>query len=57
MQIWIHDKDMRKVCALNNNVPGMLPILTVSGILTLNTQPAHSISQFLRLSMGNCMKM
>ena len=25
MQIWIHDKDMRKVCALNNNVPGMLP--------------------------------
>ena len=25
MQIWIHDKDMRKVCALNNNIPGMLP--------------------------------
>lgn len=25
MQIWIHDKNMRKVCALNNNVPGMLP--------------------------------
>lgn len=25
MQIWIHDKSMRKVCALNNNVPGMLP--------------------------------
>lgn len=24
MQIWIHDKNMRKVCALNNNVPGML---------------------------------
>ena len=25
MQIWIHDKSMRKVCALNSNVPGMLP--------------------------------
>ena len=25
MQIWIHDKNMCKVCALNNNVPGMLP--------------------------------
>lgn len=25
MQIWIHDRSMRKVCALNNNVPGMLP--------------------------------
>jgi len=25
MQIWIHDKNMRKVCALKNNVPGMLP--------------------------------
>lgn len=25
MQIWIHDKNMRKVCALNDNVPGMLP--------------------------------
>lgn len=25
MQIWIHDKNMRKVCALNNNVPGVLP--------------------------------
>nr|DAP69478.1 MAG TPA: tail protein [Caudoviricetes sp.] len=25
MQIWIHDKNMRKVCTLNNNVPGMLP--------------------------------
>lgn len=25
MQIWIHDKNMRKVCALNNNVPDMLP--------------------------------
>jgi hypothetical protein len=25
MQIWIHDKSMRKVCALNNNIPGMLP--------------------------------
>lgn len=25
MQIWIHDKNMRKVCALNNNVPGILP--------------------------------
>lgn len=25
MQIWIHDKNMRKVCALNNDVPGMLP--------------------------------
>lgn len=25
MQIWIHDKNMWKVCALNNNVPGMLP--------------------------------
>lgn len=25
MQIWIHDKNMRKVCALNKNVPGMLP--------------------------------
>lgn len=25
MQIWIHDKNMRKVCVLNNNVPGMLP--------------------------------
>lgn len=25
MQIWIHDRNMRKVCALNNNVPGMLP--------------------------------
>ncbi|MBK5024115.1 MULTISPECIES: phage tail protein [unclassified Streptococcus] len=25
MQIWIHDKNVRKVCALNNNVPGMLP--------------------------------
>lgn len=25
MQIWIHDKNMRKVCALNNTVPGMLP--------------------------------
>lgn len=25
MQIWIHDKNMRKVCALNNNVLGMLP--------------------------------
>lgn len=25
MQIWIHDKNMRKVCALNNNVPSMLP--------------------------------
>ena len=25
MQIWIHDKSMRKVCALNNNVPSMLP--------------------------------
>lgn len=25
MQIWIHDKSMRKVCALNNDVPGMLP--------------------------------
>ena len=25
MQIWIHDKNMRKVCALNNNVPGMFP--------------------------------
>lgn len=25
MQIWIHDKNMRKVCALNNNVSGMLP--------------------------------
>lgn len=25
MQIWIHDKNMRKVCALNNNIPGMLP--------------------------------
>lgn len=25
MQIWIHDKSMQKVCALNNNVPGMLP--------------------------------
>lgn len=25
MQVWIHDKNMRKVCALNNNVPGMLP--------------------------------
>ena len=25
MQIWIHDKNMRKVCALNNNVPGMMP--------------------------------
>lgn len=25
MQIWIHDKDMRKVCALSNNIPGMLP--------------------------------
>lgn len=25
MQIWIHDKNMLKVCALNNNVPGMLP--------------------------------
>ena len=25
MQIWIHDKNMPKVCALNNNVPGMLP--------------------------------
>lgn len=25
MQIWIHDKNMRKMCALNNNVPGMLP--------------------------------
>ena len=25
MQIWIHDKNMRKVYALNNNVPGMLP--------------------------------
>lgn len=25
MQIWIHDKNMRKVCALNNNLPGMLP--------------------------------
>ena len=24
MQIWIHDKNMRKVCALNNSVPGML---------------------------------
>lgn len=24
MQIWIHDKNMHKVCALNNNVPGML---------------------------------
>lgn len=24
MQIWIHDKNMRKVCAINNNVPGML---------------------------------
>lgn len=25
MQIWIHDKNMRKVCALNNNIPGTLP--------------------------------
>ena len=25
MQIWIHDKSMRKVCALNNNIPEMLP--------------------------------
>ena len=25
MQIWIHDKHMRKVCALNNNIPGMMP--------------------------------
>lgn len=25
MQIWVHDKNMRKVCALNNSVPGMLP--------------------------------
>lgn len=25
MQIWIHDRSMRKVCALNNDVPGMLP--------------------------------
>ena len=25
MQIWIHDKNMRKVCALNNNIPDMLP--------------------------------
>jgi hypothetical protein len=25
MQIWIHDKNMRKVCAFNNSVPGMLP--------------------------------
>ena len=25
MQIWIHDENMRKVCALNNSVPGMLP--------------------------------
>ena len=25
MQIWIHDKNMRKVCVLNNNVPGTLP--------------------------------
>lgn len=25
MQIWVHDKNMRKVCALNNNVSGMLP--------------------------------
>lgn len=25
MQIWMHDKNMRKVCALNNNIPGMLP--------------------------------
>lgn len=25
MQIWIHDKSMRKVCALNNDVAGMLP--------------------------------
>ena len=25
MQIWVHDKNMRKVCALNNNVPDMLP--------------------------------
>nr|DAG44004.1 MAG TPA: tail protein [Caudoviricetes sp.] len=25
MQIWIHDKNMRKVCALKNNIPGMLP--------------------------------
>ena len=25
MQIWIHDKSMRKVCALNNEIPGMLP--------------------------------
>lgn len=25
MQIWIHDKNMRKVCALNNNIPGMMP--------------------------------
>lgn len=24
MQIWIHDKSMRKVCALNNKIPGML---------------------------------
>lgn len=24
MQIWIHDKNMRKVCAINNSVPGML---------------------------------
>ncbi|AZF90911.1 capsid and scaffold protein [Streptococcus phage CHPC928] len=25
MQIWIHDRSMRKVCALNNEIPGMLP--------------------------------
>lgn len=25
MQIWIHDKSMRKVCALNNEITGMLP--------------------------------
>ncbi|AYP29424.1 antireceptor [Streptococcus phage SW11] len=25
MQIWIHDRSMRRVCALNNEIPGMLP--------------------------------
>ncbi|AZF92351.1 capsid and scaffold protein [Streptococcus phage CHPC879] len=25
MQIWIHDRSMRKVCALNNEIPGILP--------------------------------
>lgn len=28
MQIWIHDRSMRKVCALNNEIPGMLPYMS-----------------------------